>query len=153
MIISIRNKKKEWTDFLIDDQDFELIMSYKSWSVNNGYLVTQYREQGQKMLKYFHRLLMAPLKIVDHINCNRSDNRRINLRGVTAWQNVLNSKSVCKNKHGYRGVVYIPRDNLFRAVIRDKGKQRCIGHFKTAKEAANAYRTKAKELHGEFAKW
>ena len=87
---------------------------------------------------------------VDHINGIRSDNRSENLREATSSQNKMNSKVRCDNSSGYKGVSFHKASNLWRANIRLNGKQRCIGYFKTAEEANDAYQKASEELHGEY---
>jgi hypothetical protein len=70
----------------IDDDDFERISKWK-WHVNGnrGYAVSDIR--GRKT--YMHRLIMRARKfqMVDHINFNTLDNRKINLRRCVPWEN------------------------------------------------------------------
>jgi hypothetical protein len=72
----------------VDPEDYNLISRY-SWHLQNGYAVTKSRGKNYRM----HRLVLDqtdPLIIVDHINRDRLDNRRSNLRLYTPIQNANN---------------------------------------------------------------
>ena len=94
-----------------------------------------------------------PILTVDHINCDGLDNRRINLRPATIQQQRINRKCYRNKKHAI-GIKGVSKDhNVFRARISFNKITYFLGNFKTEKEAHKAYIKKAKELHGEFAKW
>lgn len=82
MFVEVISKGNKY-EMLIDIDDFENfkdgVRSFTRHS--NGYAVL-----GQK---YVHRVIMNPPKgkVVDHINANRFDNRKENLRIVTTAQN------------------------------------------------------------------
>lgn len=80
----------------IDDSDYELVSQYK-WFLIKGYAVTQkYLGGGRKNAKYktiqMHKLINdTPDGLeTDHINRDKLDNRRSNLRSVTKSENMLN---------------------------------------------------------------
>jgi hypothetical protein len=87
---------------------------------------------------------------LDFINGDKSDIRLVNLRPATRADNARNANRP-SNSTGYRGVKKF--HNRFHAVIRHGGKRHFIGTFATAEEAYEAYCAKAKELHGEFARF
>jgi hypothetical protein len=71
---------------LIDDEDYDLVKDI-NWSFRSGYVCGGARS-------YMHRLVMGlergDGKVVDHINRNRLDNRKSNLRVGTQAQNNTN---------------------------------------------------------------
>ncbi len=76
-------------EFYFDLEDFEKVKKY-CWSINKlGYLLAKRRDNPKKMI-YMHRLIMneelsnhdRKLQI-DHIDLNKQNNRRTNLRLVT----------------------------------------------------------------------
>jgi hypothetical protein len=138
---------------IIDIDDLELILSMGKWSYSNttGYVVTQYKTKSSVTL---HRTVMKAkgrFNFVDHINHNRLDNRKSNLRICTPAENNRNS-SKSKNKSSkYRGVSYHKRDKRWRAKTTYNKKSVHIGSFKTEIEAAIAYNIWAKKHFKEFA--
>lgn len=78
---------------LVDAEDYDFLMQWK-WCVITGYAVrTTTRAGGAKPKTILmHRVIVAPPEgfFVDHINCNRLDNRRANLRICTPEENTLN---------------------------------------------------------------
>jgi len=89
---------------------------------------------------------------VDHINCNKFDNRWDNLRVASRTQNANNIGLRKNNKSGYKGVSYDKATGRYIALIRSGGKKINLGRFDTAEEAHAAYCKAAKELHGDFAR-
>ena len=82
-------KTSDGTEFLIDKEDYEKVSPFCWCKQKNGYIVTDSSVIGRTSL---HRFLMKPSgdKVVDHINHNRTDNRRANLRVCTVAENNRN---------------------------------------------------------------
>ena len=101
-------------EFYIDADDLELVRHLSWYEQNNGYAV--HKDSG-KPIQSMHRLIMGNPEglVVDHINHNRMDNRRANLRVCTQKVNVRNSSTVpkgitkaCrKTKSGHKNYYYI----------------------------------------------
>lgn len=74
-------------------------------------------------------------KQIDHINRNRLDNRRENLRFVTVQEN-------CRNRGNSKGYYYDKKWK--RWVVRDRvdGKRFIVGAFQTEQEAVECYKGK-----------
>lgn len=103
-----------------------------------------------------HRLVAsAPQGMtVDHINCNKLDNRKGNLRICTFSENIRNRPANIRSKTGVKGVRKI--GNKFSASIRHGGrgaKPKHLGMFDTIEAASRAYAETAKIYYGEFARW
>lgn len=137
---------------IIDDEDYPKVSEYK-WCYSTGYAVSRRIEGGQKVILLMHRLIMdAPKELVtDHINHDRLDNRRANLRLCTRHQNNCNMPMRSNNKSGYKGVYWRAARNKWQANVRYEGKEYYLGLFENLNEAALAYNAKATELFGEFA--
>jgi hypothetical protein len=131
--------------FLVDDEDVTLHVQGRGWTVNSGGYVHATIQGIQRPL---HRLLMGlepgDPRQVDHINGNRLDNRRCNLRVCTARENRRNARKRKDNTSGFKGVIRVGRDGTYRAVL-------AIGGFSSAEEAAKVYDTLAEVAYGEYA--
>lgn len=140
---------------LIDDEDFGLVSQYH-WHVDDaGYARTNIWRDGRKQsAPRMHRLVMDvtdPNTHVDHINGNKLDNRKSNLRLCNRRQNLQNRTKQSNNKSGYKGVVYDKSRARWKAEIGYNGKRKHLGRFDTAEEAYAAYCKAAELYHGEFA--
>jgi hypothetical protein len=133
----------------IDAADYDWLSRY-NWYLANGYAGR--RDKGKQI--YMHReITKAPMGIpVDHINHNRLDNSRPNLRVCTFQQNSLNNKKRMGSRSRFKGVTYDKRYDKWCARITSKGGRFWLGWFDTEIEAARAYDRKAVEVHGEFAR-
>lgn len=138
----------------VSDEDFETL-DKTSWCYSHGYAIRR-QSLGYKKSKnvYMHRQIMGVEGKhiqVDHINGDRLDNRRENLRVCNQTQNNHNTHKP-KSKSGYKGVVWVEDHKKWRAYITLNKKVKVLGYFKTAKEAAKAYDKAALENFGEFAR-
>ena len=133
---------------IIDDEDLEKVRNH-TWCFDssNGYPVS--RIKGKRVRLHRFLLGIKSKKFVDHINRNKLDNRRSNLRICNVFENVRNRGLNRNNTSGYKGVTKIK--DKWRAQISFKRKFIDLGIFSTPKEAAIAYNNKAKDIHGDFA--
>ena len=71
---------------IVDNEDYEGLMSYK-WCSVNGYAVRGKKIGGKVKLYFMHREILKPRdnEVVDHINGNKSDNRKANLRRYVSY--------------------------------------------------------------------
>ena len=136
---------------LIDVEDINLLKKY-SWSISGaGYVQTSTRPS-----KFLHRLILKAKKYqyVDHINGNKLDNRKQNLRLCSQQQNTQNknkTNSITSSK--YKGV-YFRKDRNYWEVKISKGNRTINkGGFKAEIEAAQYYDELAEILFGEFARF
>lgn len=96
---------------------------------------------------------MVPSEQCDHVNGDRLDNRRHNLRVATHGENAVNRKA-----HGASVYLGVHRDRQrWAAQIRPlgsgtNGRRLYLGAYATEEEAARAYDRAAREHHGEFAR-
>ena len=140
---------------LVDDDDFEWLNKYK-WHCNKyGYAVKTHKKlNGIRSKLFMHGLLIYrfPSMQVDHINGNKLDNRKENLRIVTPQQNTWNTKKSKSNTSGYRGVYWHSQCKKWYSQIRtNKKKTIHLGMFNNKEDAASAYNKAALIQRGKFA--
>ncbi len=122
---------------LIDAIDIERISQHR-WHVNRGYAVATINQKAIRM----HRLLIGPLQgdalEIDHINRDKLDNRRANLRSVTRDGNKQNVPGRGGSSQ-YRGVSR-HKEGKWQAGVQVDGKLQYLGLFEDELEAAEAAR-------------
>jgi hypothetical protein len=141
---------------LVDDRDLPLLQGY-AWCITGpGYVGTKIAADGRKVSLYLHRLIMEnvlqPGQHVDHVNGDRLDNRRANLRPATPGQNMANSGSKIGSSSQYKGVSFRKDTGKYRASIQVNGATNHLGTFENEDDAARAYDAAALQTWGEFAK-
>lgn len=136
-------------EFLIDTDDYDKVKSIDSniWIDNKGYVVYEINKKRFSL----HRFIMNMDKfdgthIIDHINRNRVDNRKANLRIVTHIENAQNCDVFINNTSGVKGVSWHKRDSKWQASICVNRKSIYLGCFdkfedaiKARKDAENKY--------------
>lgn len=128
----------------IDVLDWEKIKDKRWFMDGDGYAVS--RPTGSQRLLLSRFLMGLGYKDknqVDHIDGNRLNNRRSNLRVVTSLENKQNI-TVVRSKTGYKGVYQFK--NGFVAEITVNKKRYRLGYFRTAGLAALAYNRAARKL-------
>lgn len=137
---------------LVDDDLFDYLSKYK-WHASGkiGKFYASSRIDGK--IRTMHRLIMdAPDNLqVDHINGNRLDNRKVNLRLCSNSFNLGNRGANKNNTSGFKGVG-ASKHGRFVAKIQVNRKYIHLGYFDTPIEAAHAYNQGAEKYFGEFAK-
>lgn len=140
---------------LVDDDMFEYLNQWKWFYQSKGYAARNSRIDTKRITILLHRVVInAPDEMqVDHINGNRLDNRKENLRLCTNWQNTANHKMYSHNVTGYAGVGFLKRARYKKWIARIvvHGKLIYLGSYTTPKDAALAYNEAALKYRGEFA--
>lgn len=132
----------------VDNWEHELLKE-KAWYENNGYA-----RAGNKR-GYMHQFIMwAPKGYqIDHINGNKLDNRKENLRVISSKLNKWNQGIRSNNTSGYKGVSWSKNAQKWHAYIKVNYKRIHIGLFDDKEDAAKAYNAAAAEHFGEFARY
>jgi len=142
---------KNGVSFFIDEDMISEFSKYY-WNINDkGYLERKNVNMDKMLLHWF--VLGVDRNhdfIIDHINRDKTDNRRSNLRFVTIQQNCMNAKMPCTNKTGYVGVYYNKRKKSYVSVIEFRGKKIHFGKCDII-TGAQMHNIAAKLLHGDYA--
>lgn len=132
--IGIDSNKNE---FKFDKEDFEIVSKHNWFKTKNGYFAAIVPSSGRKHIS-LHRLIMNVNDSeidVDHINHDVSDNRKENLRLVSASQNASNMRITSTNKTGIKGVYWSKKMNKWGARAMMNYKSIHLGYFNDINEA------------------
>ncbi len=142
---------------LVDAEDYPSLASQR-WCLSTGGYVCRMAysptRPGRRAGVRMHRFIMRAKngQYVDHINGDKLDNRRSNLRVCSAGENARNSRVPRNNRSGYKGVCWHTAKGKWLANIMKDGRRYHLGYFDDAFVAALVYDVAARELHGEYAR-
>ena len=134
--IGITRKGEE---FIFDKDDYELVSKYTWYTEKKGYFIAWVVERKKHV--FLHRLVLGDIPdgyVVDHINRDRADNRKCNLRICTNSENILNAGLSKANKSGYKGVSWDKRSGKWVVNITINRKHIYIGSFKDIDDVVRA---------------
>lgn len=139
---------------IVDNEDFSFL-NRVFWRVNkDGYARTTFQvKSGVRKDITMHRLILNPYteNQIDHINNDRLDNRRQNLRVCLLKENVFNRSKGKGKSSQYKGVGRYKRTGQWQARICFEGKLMHLGMFEKEEDAAEAYNKAAKKYFGKYA--
>lgn len=145
---------------LVDDGDFEIFGVFNWYCTEHGYAA---RRDSEDKLHYLHRDITnaSTEEVVDHINCNKLDNRRVNLRKCTQAENTWNARNKKVGKSGFIGVYTSDTGakqgwhlkKKYAAKIHVNGKSIWLGRYATPEEAHRVYVDACNKYHGSFSKF
>jgi hypothetical protein len=147
---------------LVDDDIKEFLcieLKTFGWCISNGYCVRSNTASRKTITIKLHRLIAALYfgidaikdKEIDHINGNKIDNRKCNLRICSHSENCRNRAKYISNTSGFKGVTWFKRDSNWRVRITVNGDEKLVGYFDDKLEAAREYDKASKYYHKEFA--
>lgn len=133
----------------VDDEDFDYYSQWKWYYSASGYAVRS--KNGHQV--FLHREIANTPKgyKTDHIDRNKLNNTRENLRTCTDSQNQANTTKKSTNTSGYKGVSLNKQTGRWTAQITVGRKRIHIGYFDFPEDAAQAYNYQAEFYFGEFA--
>lgn len=152
---------KNFIETIIDFDDFSFVKEYL-WSLDksNGYTISSELKSNNtyryKKL-YLHNLIFKYYNEIpygfeiDHINRNRLDNRKTNLRLATRSQSSQNTTKRDGTTSKFKGVYFDKSRNKWKMQLSKDGKLLYNKRFDTELEAAIFYNQKAIEEFGKFA--
>lgn len=129
----------------VDDEDWPMVSHFRWHRHSGGYATTG---DGHT---YMHRMLLLPEpeQCIDHVNRNKLDNRRSNLRLCTVSENVAAGVFPPGLHSRYRGVTW---ERGWLAQIKVNQRRLGLGRYKDEVKAALAYDLKALAVFGPFAR-
>lgn len=139
----------------IIDDDMGHLAQFKWYLMPSGYVIRSLYENKAKRTIRLHREVFGAQRgqELDHVNRDKLDNRRSNLRLASRQTNCANVPPSRRNGSGYKGVhrrLDMPHAP-WRAAIRIDGALRHLGNYASREEAAKAYDRAASVAFGEFA--
>lgn len=148
MTVSLVGKYGAGRAALIDDADACAVGRFQWFVSVQGYPAARINKRTVTL----HRFLMGRHGSlhVDHINRNKLDSRRSNLRWVPCAVNTANSGVRRNSSTGFKGVRRAHKGNKWHAQIRIGGRCRFLGAFDTPEQAAKAFAT---AHSGAYADW
>ncbi len=145
----INGKRTAFAYALVDYQDGDLVANHYWHRSSTGYAVATV---GRKHL-YMHRLILDAHHdvMVDHIDGNKLNNQRRNLRICTNSENMRNKLELKANKSGHRGVCRKKGHWKWTATIKVNTKNVHLGYFAKKEEAIAARIAAEQKYFGDFA--
>lgn len=139
---------------IVDDEDYEYLSKYHWYCSSSGYAnrhpkMVRGVRKGKIMM---HREVMnTPDGMqTDHINGNKLDNRKSNLRIVNSAQNIWNSTLKSKGVTGIKNVS-ISNDG-YQVRVMKNGKRYFLGVFKDLSKAVLVAEKARNKYYGEYAR-
>lgn len=128
---------------IVDDEDFESLSQYK-WRFDGRYAT----RLGDSKKVYMHRAIAGNDSTLDtdHINRDKLDNRKSNLRICTRTVNNFNQPIRADNTSGYKGISWRKDSKKWRARVVQNGKEIRLGLFKDLREAIIARENYVKNI-------
>lgn len=135
-IVHLRDRAaKTVSTSLIDVEDIDKIKDGKWCRDTRGYTTGSIHGQNKKMHQIIYGLPIEKGYEIDHINRDKSDNRKRNLRLVSHAANCRNQKIFSTNKSGVRGVYYHKTRKYWVASIRVNHKHITVESLKSLEDA------------------
>ena len=139
-------------EFYFDLADYDLIKKY-CWCIDNGGYVVAKESLTNKTVK-LHRLVMGCVgdsaTIIDHVDRNKNNNRKSNLRMCTQTENTRNKSIFKNNKSGVTGVFFRKQINKWVAQIQVSGRHIYLGAYEDKEEAIKSRIEAEIKYFGEF---
>lgn len=139
--------------FYFDVEDLPKVENY-CWRLSPyGYVITSAHKSEQYKIIYLHRLIMSCSDDceVDHINHDKVDNRKLNLRTCTRCENSWNRGTLEANTSGHRGVYFDKQIQKWFARITVNTNVITLGYYNRFEDAVTARLSAEAKYFKEFA--
>jgi hypothetical protein len=151
---------KKGEEIFVDDCDYERLCGYSWYLDKYGYAVAETKHNGERKKLRMHRMIMGVTDqkvLVDHINCNKIDNQKINLRVCNQSENARNRGASKNSQSCVKGLYYSKRLNQWKAEIMLNNKKYrksfSCNIYQNAKELAIQWLEENRgKLHGDFSR-
>jgi hypothetical protein len=156
---------KELLHEYFDYQDGKLLWSKMSGTRSDlvGKEAGSINEQNYRRIKIGNKLYMAHRVVfmyhhgympteVDHIDCDRQNNRIENLRAVSKKENCWNRKMPTNNTSGIKGVCWHKSTNRWYVQLQVNKKMKYLGTYEDIELAELVAIEARSKYHGEFAR-
>lgn len=131
-------KKNE--KFIFDKDDYDLIKDI-SWNIQRGYVVGRKNNKSLRLHRYILESRYGDLKFeeyIDHLNKDKLDNRKINLKICSSSENKQNANIYKNNTSGTTGVNWDEKRGKWRSRICLNYQQIDLGFFDDINDAIKA---------------
>jgi len=138
--IQLKSRPPKNLRILVDDENYNYLSKF-NWYFNKGYAIrVTPKNQGAKIIKMHREILGATdsKKLVDHIDRNKLNNQRNNLRYVNSSTNSINSGIYKNNTSGCKNVYWHKNRKAWQVFTQRNRKIIYIGLFKNKNDAIKA---------------
>lgn len=135
--------------FYFDLEDYDKIKNYYWQIATNGYI---YNKTSNEYI-LLHRLILnlSDRQLTgDHIDLNKKNNRKFNLRICSMQKNSFNRGLYKNNKSGVTGVFWSKNVNKWVAQIKYNYKQNILGYFNDFNEAVKVRKEAEEKYFGKY---
>lgn len=140
---------------IIDASDAPLVQKFNWYALPNRrsiYAATTIRNvDGGRRTLTMHALITG-FRISDHIDGDGLNNKRSNLREVSAQENSQNSRMRIDNRSGVKGVSWYQSSRKWQARVALNGVDMHLGYFADIEDARVAVESARSKFHGDFAR-
>ena len=139
--------------FVIDKEDLDRVKAHYWHLGSNNYAYSFYTDDLKKVRRInLHRYIMGviddSLAIIDHIDANKNNCCKSNLRITTKATNGINRHPRKDNPSGYVGIAKHKKCTRWESQISVDGKRIILGYFDNINEAINARVLAEKKYYG-----